>query len=126
MIDLVNSPGVVVRIGQESRAYSAFITSAPIRLDAPATMTLHASRFRDIALFAANETPLDPRRGPGCGRLVLVDVAELPWQRARCREEEHLLVAADAVLISPDTLQRWLWRRLRRPGLVGDVPGGCA
>jgi hypothetical protein len=103
----------MVTIGRQSRLYHAFVTSAPSRLDAPATLTLYASTLADIALFAASEIALDAGRARSCARLVLVDATEIAWQRARCREERHLLAPADAGLVGVNTLQLWLWRRLR-------------
>ena len=113
------APGIVVTIGQQSRLYYAFVTSAPCRLDAPATLTLYASTLADVALFAANEVVLDAAHSQAWARLVLVDASELAWQRARCREARHLLAPADAGLVGPSTLQCWLWRRLREPSERG-------
>ena len=108
------APRIVVTIGHHSRLYHAFVTSAPRHLDAPATMTLYASTLADVAVFAANEVVLDARCARSSARLVLVDAAELAWQRTRCREGGHLLAPADAGLVRPSALQCWLWRRLRR------------
>lgn len=113
MIQLPTIPSIVVTIGRQTRLYHAFITSAPCRLDAPATMTLYASTLADVAVFAANEIVFDAGCARSCARLVLVDATELAWQRARCREERHLLAPADAGLVGASTLQQWLWRRLR-------------
>lgn len=113
MIQPPTVPSIVVTIGLQTRLYHAFITSAPCRLDAPATMTLYASTLADVAVFAANEIVLDAGCARSCARLVLVDATELAWQRARCREERHLLAPADAGLVGANTLQHWLWRRLR-------------
>jgi hypothetical protein len=73
----------------------------------------------DVAMFAANDVTLDPASARSGARLILVDTTELAWQRARCREARHLLVPADPWLAGANTLQPWLWRRLR--GCVG----GC-
>ena len=113
MTERSSSPGILVAIGRHSRLYHAFITSAPCRLDAPATITLHVSTLADVAVFAANEIAVDaatPRMG---ARLVLVDAAELAWQRARCREGRHLFAPADGGLVGVNALQHWLWQRLR-------------
>jgi hypothetical protein len=118
MIDEAASASIVVTIGGRSRMYRAFVTSAPAGLDAPSTVTLYEAALSDVAVFAANEVVLDAGRAASCARLVLVDAAELPWQRARCREGRYLLAPADAGLVGADTLQHWLWRRLQ----VGDVP----
>jgi hypothetical protein len=107
------SASILVTIGERSRLYRAFITSAPAALDAPATVTLYHATLGDVAVFAADEVVLDASRVTSCGRLVLVDAAELPWQRARCREGRHLLAPADPGLVGSNTLQQWLWRRLQ-------------
>ncbi len=119
MSDVSNHASIVITIGGQSRHYEAYVTSAPARLDAPSTMTLYASTLADVAMFAANDVALGPASGPSGARLILVDVTELAWQRARCREARHLLVPADPWLAGANTLQPWLWRRLR--GCVG----GC-
>ena len=113
MIDASIGPSIVVTIGQETRLYRAFITSAPARLDAPSTLTLYTSTLADVAMFAANEIALDSGRAREGARLVLVDATELRWQRCRCRETGHFLAAADAGLVGQNSLQRWLWKRLR-------------
>jgi hypothetical protein len=46
-------------------------------------------------------------------RLVLVDAMELAWQRATCRGHHHTFLPADPVLVGLNTLQHWLWQRLR-------------
>lgn len=53
------APSILVTIGQESRVYNAFLTSAPWSLDAPSTMTLHAPTLGDVAGFAADELAID-------------------------------------------------------------------
>lgn len=118
-----SAPGIVVTIGQQSRLYHAFVTSAPCRLDAPATMTLYVSTLADVALFAVSEIVIDAANARSCARLVLVDASELAWQRARCREGRHLLAPADAGLVGANTLQCWLWRRLRESLRGGDEVG---
>ncbi len=76
------TPNITVTIGHHTRIYCAFVTTAPTELDSPATVTLHAATFADVAGFAAE--PSTARRDPGRGtaRLVLVDAMELAWQRA--------------------------------------------
>jgi hypothetical protein len=81
-------------------------------------VTLYASTLADVAVFAANEVVLDGASARSGARLILVDSAELAWQRARCREQRHLLAPADDGLVGANTLQHWLWRRLR--GFPGD------
>jgi hypothetical protein len=115
------TPSVSVTIGRQTRLYFAFVTTAPAELDSPATMTLHAGTFADVAGFAADAIAHDEIRGRGPGRLVLVDAMELAWQRARYRGHQHLLLPADRVLVGLNTLQHWLWQRLQAP-TSNEVP----
>ena len=75
------TPSIEVTIGRESRLYHAFITTAPLRFDAPATVTLHTGPLSDVSGMAANPISLDGRANASA-RLVLVDGTELAWQRA--------------------------------------------
>ena len=109
------TPSINVTIGRHSRLYYAFVTSAPTRLDAPSTVTLYAATRSDVARFAADDIALDADPAPTCARLVLVDATEFSWQRARYRDARHVLAPADAGLVAANTLQHWLWQRLRRP-----------
>ena len=113
MVELSITPSIPVTIGCYTRLYYAFITSAPSRLDAPSTVTLYAATLSDVAVFAASEIAVDAARARTCARLVLVDATELTWQRARCREARHFLAPADGGLVGRNTLQHWLWQRLR-------------
>ena len=115
MRQLSITPSITVTIGRHTRIYYAFITSAPIQLDAPATMTLYAATFADVVGFAADPITHDRDRARTPARLVLVDATELAWQRARYRGNNHLFVRADPVLIGLNTLQHWLWQRLQAP-----------
>ncbi|MGV3518775.1 hypothetical protein [Luteitalea sp.] len=113
------TPHITVAIGQQVRQYHAYITTAPAALDAPATMTLYRSTVTDLAGFASHPEALGSRRSTASARLVVVDVMELAWQRARCTEAGHQLTTPDEVLVSLSTLQLWLWQRLKAP-LVPD------
>ena len=115
MRQLSITPSVTVTIGHHTRLYFAFVTTAPADLDSPATMTLHASTFSDVAGFAADPITHDEHRGRTPARLVLVDAMELAWQRARVRGNHHLFLPADPVLVGLNTLQHWLWQRLQAP-----------
>jgi hypothetical protein len=115
MSDRSLAPSITVSIGRYTRLYFAFVTTAPVDLDAPATVTLHRSTFSDVAGFAADPTTVDDGCGRMPARLILVDAAELPWQRAKCRGNHHLLLPADPVLMGLTTLQHWLWQRLLTP-----------
>jgi|SRR5579862_7094848 len=106
MRDHALTPSITVTIGHQTRVYFAFVTTAPVTLDAPSTLTLHASTFADAVAC-------DTSRGQVPARLVLVDAMELAWQRAQLRAHEHPLLAADPGLLSFNTLQHWLWQRLQ-------------
>ena len=114
------TPNITVTIGHHTRIYCAFVTTAPAELDSPATVTLHAAPFADVAGFAAEPLTVDGTRGRAPARLVLVDAMELAWQRAQCRGNQHLLLPADPVLVGLNTLQHWLWQRLQAPA-IGQV-----
>jgi hypothetical protein len=83
------TPSIEVTIGRETRLYHAFITTAPARFDAPATVTLHTGPLSDVSGIAANPISLT-NRADASTRLVLVDGTELErmlWPRefvARC------------------------------------------
>jgi hypothetical protein len=109
------TPSITVTIGQHTRLYFAFATTAPVELDSPSTMTLHASTFADVSGFAADPLTFNEHRGRMPARLVLVDAMELAWQRAQLRGHQHQLLPADPVLVGMDTLQHWLWQRLQAP-----------
>lgn len=109
------TPIITVAIGHHTRSYFAFVTTAPAALDAPATVTLHAASFSDVAGLAAEPPTFDNRHSTLPARLILVDAVELAAQRARCREGRHRLLPADPVLVGLNTLQHWLWRRLQNP-----------
>lgn len=72
-----SAPSIVVTIGCQNCLLHAFVTSAPFRLDAPATMTPYASTLADVAVFAANEIAFD-------GGLVDANTLQL-WLRLRLR-----------------------------------------
>jgi len=109
------TPHIAVSIGTLTRVYHAFVTTAPASLDAPATVTLYAATVSDVAGMAADPDALDTARASAPARLVLVEATELGWQRRRCREARHRLAPADPILVGLNTLQHWLWHRLRAP-----------
>ena len=109
------TPNITVTIGHHTRVYFAFVTTAPVELDSPATVTLHCAAFSEVAGFAADPITLDETRGRMSARLVLVDAMELAWQRAKYRGNQHLLLNADPGLVGLNTLQHWLWQRLQAP-----------
>ena len=113
MRQLSITPSISVTIGRHTRLYFAFVTTAPVDLDSPATVTLHASTFSDVVGFAADPVTHDVERGRLPARLVLVDAMELAWQRAKYRAAQHVLLPADPGLMGLDTLQLWLWQRIQ-------------
>jgi len=113
MRDTRNTPHIVIAIGDDLRTFRAFITGAPARLDAPSTITLYESTPSDFTRFAMSPDDLAPTCSGRLVRLVLVAVAEEKWQHARYAEEGHHLAPPDHVMVSAQTLQIWLWRRLR-------------
>lgn len=115
MCQLSITPSITVTIGQHTRLYFAFVTTAPADLDSPATVTLHASTFSDVVGFAAEPVSHATDRGRMPARLVLVDAMELAWQRAKYRGHQHVLLPADPILVGFNTLQHWLWQRLQAP-----------
>jgi hypothetical protein len=115
MSDTSFTPNIEVTIGRQTRLYHAFITTAPAALDAPSTLTLYAGPLKDVAGFAVDSVALDTTKAATPSRLVLIDTAELGWQRARCRSRAHRLTPADPVLVGLNTLQQWLWQRLQIP-----------
>ena len=109
------TPSITVTIGHHTRIYFAFVTTAPAELDSPATVTLYAAPFSDVAGFAAEPLTLDGSRSRAPARLVLVDAMELAWQQAKYRGHHHSLLPADPGLVGLNTLQHWLWQRLQAP-----------
>jgi hypothetical protein len=76
---------------------------------------LNYGPLKDVAGFAVDNVALDATKAATPSRLVLIDTAELGWQRARCRSRAHRLTPADPVLVGLNTLQQWLWQRLQIP-----------
>ena len=116
MQELSPMPSIAVAIGGQLRVYHAFVTTAGPELDGPSTLTLHASTFADIAGFAADPIVHDATRGRMPARLVLIEMRELAWHRARYRDDQRIFALADPVLVSLRTLQHWLWQRLQASG----------
>lgn len=107
-----DTPNIAVSIGTLTRVYHPFVTTAPLALDTPATVTLYAATVSDVVGMAADPYTLDTARASAPARLVLVDATELAWQRRRYREGKHRFTPADPILVGLNTLQHWLWRRL--------------
>jgi hypothetical protein len=110
-----HTPTIQIAIGRELRLYHAYVTTAPQRLDAPATLTVHAAPLRDVFWMAAAFIALDVERAKQPGRLVLVDDDQFEWQEAKYKEAQHLFTPADPVLVGPGAIQDSLWNRLRSP-----------
>ena len=53
MRDFAITPSIAVTIGRQTRLYHAFVTTAPVELDSPSTVTLYLSTLADVAGFAA-------------------------------------------------------------------------
>ena len=106
------TPSISVTIGHHTRLYFAFITTAPVALDTPATITLLADTLLEVACYAADPFSLDTTRGRCAARLVLVDALECEWQCAKYQGNRHLLIEADPRLAGFNTLQQLLWRLL--------------
>ena len=113
MRELSPLPSIAVTIGGQLRVYHAFVTTAGPELDGPSTLTLYASTFTDLSGFAADPIVHDTARGRMPARLVLIEMRELAWHRARYRAEHCIFAPADPVLVSLKTLQHWLWSRLQ-------------
>jgi hypothetical protein len=109
------TPSITVTIGRHTRQYFAFVTTAPVELDSPATMTLYTSTFADVIGLAIDPVTPDRLAGRSPARLVLVEAMELAWQRAKYHGHQHLFRPTDPVLVGLNTLQHWLWQRLRAP-----------
>jgi hypothetical protein len=109
------APNIPVTIGGQLRVYFAYVTTAASALDGPSTMTLYASTLTDLCGFAADPIMHDASMGTTPARLVLIDLRELAWHRARYRADGCIFAPADPVLVSFKTLQSWLWQRLQTP-----------
>jgi hypothetical protein len=121
MRQLSITPSITVTIGRHTRQYFAFVTTAPAEFDSPATVTLHASTFSDVVGLAADPVSHDELHARTPARLVLIDAMELAWQRAKYRGHQHLLLRADPGLVGLNTLQQWLWHRLRAPVATSEA-----
>jgi hypothetical protein len=116
MSDRSLTPSIAVTIGHHTRLYFAFVTTAPAKLDTPATITLQAGSLSEVSgYYAAVPLTLDAVRVSIAARLVLVDATERAEQRAKYRGCQHLMLDADPWLAGLNTLQHWLWQRLQAP-----------
>ena len=115
MRDFSPTPNIAVTIGGQLRIYYAYVTTAGPELDGPTTMTLYASTLTELSGFALDPIVHDRVRGQALARLVLIDLRELTRHRATYRREQCICAPADPMLVSPHTLQHWLWQRLQAP-----------
>ena len=110
------TPNITVTIGHHTRIYFAFVTTAPAELDSPATVTLHAATFADVAGFAAE--PLTRRRhsrpGTGATGPRRCDGARLATRDSTAAISIRCCRRIP-VLVGLNTLQHWLWQRLQAP-----------
>jgi hypothetical protein len=113
MPDTTLPPTIAVTVGGQARVYHAFITTATPALDGPSTMTLHTATLSDVCGFAADPIVHDATTGKQPARLVLIEERELAWTRANYKALRCLCAPASPVLISPTTLEAWLWLRLQ-------------
>jgi hypothetical protein len=65
---------------RQTRVYDTYITTAPVTLDAPSTLTLYDSNFDSVRSLS---------RRPA--RLVLIGSTDAERQRKRYREGQHLV-----------------------------------
>jgi hypothetical protein len=108
------TPNIEVSIGRELRLYHAYVTTAPVKLDAAATITVYAAPLSDVSGMAAAPMGLAADCAKTPARLVLVEGSQLEWQQARYREARHIFRRADPVLVGLD-LEHRLWNRICAP-----------
>ena len=108
------TPTIEIAIGRELRLYHAYVTTAPVKLDAPATITVYAAPLSEVSGMAAAPMGLAAECAKTPARLVLVEESQLEWQQARYREARHIFTRADPVLVGLD-LQHRLWNRICAP-----------
>jgi hypothetical protein len=91
------TPSITVTIGQQTRLYFAFVTTAPSDLDSPATVTLYEGPFSDVLGFAADALTLPDTRSRVPARLLLVDAPELePSAPVTSQSMSHITPQASA------------------------------
>jgi len=124
MNDRRRTPTIEIAIGRELRLYHAYVTTAPAKLDAPATLTVDAGPLWEISGMAEAPIAFDAARANTRTRLVLVDGNQFGWQEAKYEEAQHLFKPADPVLVGLNTLQHWLWNRLGAPHPALEIAEG--
>ncbi len=114
MFQLSITPRITVTIGGLTRLYLAYVTTAPIELDLPKTVTVDEGPFEEVIGLAADSVTIDAARTRMPARVVLVESGDRAWQRATYLGNHHLFLAADRWLVSLEKLQSSLWQRLER------------
>lgn len=106
------TPSISVTIGHDTHLYFAYITTAPVELDTPDTITLAVDTLLELSCYAEDPFSFDTTHGHYAARLVLVETLKRAWQCANYKGNGHLLIAADPRLAEFNTLQQLLWRLL--------------
>lgn len=114
MFHLSITPRITVTIGDLTRSYLAFVTTAPADLDLPKTVTVEEGPFDEVIGHAADTVTVDEARSCMRARVVLVESGDRAWQRATYRGSHHLFLEADRWLVSLEKLESSLWQRLER------------
>ena len=112
MFDRSRTPSIAVTIGHRECQYDAVITTAPVTLDLPDTITLLADSLLELSCYAVDPFSLDTTRSQYAARLVLADTLKREWQCATYEGSGHLVIAADPRMADFNTLQQLLWRLL--------------
>ena len=114
MFQLSITPRITVTIGDLTRLYLAYVTTAPAELDLPKTVPVDEGPFEEVIGLAADPVTVDAARTRLPAHVVLVESGDRVWQRATYRGNHHLFLEADRWLVSFEKLQSSLWRRLER------------
>jgi hypothetical protein len=106
------TPLITVTIGDDTREYRAYITTAPAQLDMPKTVTVSEGPFWEVVGLAADPVTHDALRACTPARLVLVEQDDYGPQRDQYRGNQHLFLFADRWLVGLHSLQFFLWQRI--------------
>ena len=122
MSDRSLAPSINVTIGQHTRVYFAFVTTAPITLDSPATVTLHGGAFSELAGFG-RAVPLVYCRSDGAWAALewaLRRLGVIAWLRGEAQRRYagrvHPLTVLQYYLRTPRRVAVRQFKRLT-PGL---------
>jgi hypothetical protein len=86
------APSITVTFGPHTRIYYAFVTTVGPELDGPSMLTLHASTLSDLIGFAADPFVHDTVCARIRARLVLIEMRELAWHRAKHRVQHGIFL----------------------------------